>query len=75
MWSRLVLNCIVSKSKAYSSKKYQKVHDIASQKLSYIDQKYEKWRPNEKFSINCKHFGGGSYMFIYISGIGHLTLC
>ena len=36
-------------------------------------QKYEKWKPNEKLSIKCKHFGEGSYMFISISEIGHLT--
>ena len=37
-------------------------------KLSCIDQKYEKWKPNE-------HFGGGLYMFIYTNEIGHLTSC
>ena len=62
-------------SKPYSSKKYKKFHGIASQKLSCIDQKYEKWKPNEKLSIKCKHFGGGSYMFISTSKIGQLTSC
>ena len=39
-----------------------------------FDQKYEKWKPNEKLSINCKHISEGSYMFISTSEIGHLTL-
>ena len=36
-------------------------------------QKYEIWKSNEKLSINCKHIGEGSYMFIFTSEIGHLT--
>ena len=41
------------KSKAYSSKKYKNCHGIVAQKLSCIDKKkYEKWKPNEKLSIN-----------------------
>ena len=43
--------------------------------LSCIDQKYEKWKPNKKLSIICKHIGEGSYMFIFTSEIGHLTSC
>ena len=68
-------NCMIPKPKAYSSKKYKKFHGIVAQKLSCIDQKYEKWKPNEKLSINCKHFSGGSYMFISTSEIDHLPLC
>ena len=45
-------NCMIPKPKAYSSKKYKKVHGIVAQKLSFIDQKYEKWKPNEKLLIN-----------------------
>ena len=67
--------CIVTKPKAYSSKKYQKFQGIATQKSSCIDHKYEKWKPNEKLSIKCKYFGVGSYMFISTSKIGHLTSC
>ena len=48
MWSKLHSKCMVPKPKAYSSKKYKKFHGIASQKLSCIDQKYEKCKPNEK---------------------------
>ena len=36
----------MSKPKAYSSKKYKKFHGIDAQKLSCIDQKYEKWKLN-----------------------------
>ena len=66
---------MMPKLKTYSSKKYQKFHGIVTQKLSCIDQKYEKWKSNEKLSIKCKHFGEESYMFISTSEIGHLTLC
>ena len=34
--------CMIPKSKAYSSKKYKKIHGIDAQKLSCIDQKYGK---------------------------------
>ena len=44
--------CMIPKPKAYSSKKYKKFHGIDAQKLSCIDQKYEKQKPNEKLSIN-----------------------
>ena len=71
----MYLKCMVPKSKAYSSKIYQNLHSIASQKLSCIDRMYEKWKPNEKLSIKCKYFGVGSYMFISTSKIGHLTSC
>ena len=64
-----------AKDKGYSSKKYQKFHGNTSQKLSCIDQKYEKWKPNEKLSIKYKHFDEGSYMLISTSEIGHLTSC
>ena len=64
--AKIVFKCMVPKLKAYSSKKYKKFHGIASQKLSCIDQKYEKWKPNEKFSIKCKHLGGGiKYVHFY----------
>ena len=63
------------KPKAYSSKKYQKVHGIVSQNLSCIDQKHEKWKPNEKLSIKYKYIGEESYMFMSTSEIGHLTSC
>ena len=64
---------MMPKPNAYLSKIYKKVHGIISQKFEvYIDQKYEKWKPNEKLSIKCKHFGGKSYMFISTSEIGHL---
>ena len=53
--AKIVFKCMVSMPKAYSSKKYKKFHGITSQKLSCIDQKYEKWKSNEKFSIKCKH--------------------
>ena len=39
---------MIPKPKAYSLKIYKNFHGIASQKLSCIDQKYEKWKPNEK---------------------------
>ena len=48
-----------AKDKGYSSKKYQNFHGSTSQKLSCIDQKYEKWKSNEKLSIKCKHFDEG----------------
>ena len=38
-----------------------------------FDQKFEKWKPNGKLSIICKHIGKGSYMFISTSEISHLT--
>ena len=47
--------------KPYSSMKYKKFHGINAQKLSCVDKKlkikkkikkYEKWKPNEKLSIN-----------------------
>jgi len=38
-----------------------------------FDQKYKKWKPNEKLSMICKHIGEGSYMFMFTSEIGHLT--
>ena len=44
--------CMMPKPKAYSSKKYKKIHGIDAQKLSCIDQKYEKQKSNEKLSIN-----------------------
>ena len=69
MWSKNVFKCMVPKPNAYSSKKYKKFHGIVSQKLSCIDQKYEKLKPNEKLSIKYKHFSGGSYMFISTSEI------
>ena len=65
---------MMPKPNAYLSKIYKKVHGIISQKFEvYIDQKYEKWKPNEKLSIKGKHFGGQSCMFSFISEIGHLT--
>ena len=42
--------------------------------IFYYYQKYEKWKQNEKFSINCNHIDEGSYMFIFTREIGHLTL-
>ena len=44
--------CMMPKPKAYSLKKYKNFHGIVAHKLSCIDQMYEKWKPNEKFSIN-----------------------
>ena len=73
--SKYVFEMYGAKDKGYSSKKYQNFHGSTSQKLSCIDQKYEKWKPNEKLSIKCKHFDEGSYMFISTSEIGHLTSC
>ena len=49
---------MVPKPKAYLSKKYQKFMALVLKHLSCIDQKHEKWKPNEKFSIKNKHFGG-----------------
>ena len=65
------------KPKAYLSKKKKKNTSKSSwHRFSRIwvvfDQKYENWKPNEKLSINCKHIGKGSYMFISTSEIGHL---
>ena len=74
-------NCVKiysAKAKGLLVKEISKVNGIVSQKIEFIDQKHKKWRPNEKLSIKCKHFsggGGGSYMFISTSEIGHLTLC
>ena len=65
---------MVPKPKAQLSKLSQNVYSIASQKFElFFYQKYEKWKPNEKLSINCNHIGEGSYMFISTSVIGHLT--
>ena len=39
---------------------------------------YKKvWKMEAKWKAfnQCKHFGGGSYMFISTSEIGYLTLC
>ena len=41
--------------------------------LSCFDKKYVKWKHIKELSINCNHIGEGSYMFISISEIGHLT--
>ena len=73
--SKYVFEMYGGKDKGYSSMKYQKFHGSTSQKLSCIDQKYEKWEPNEKFSIKCKHFDEESYMLISTNEIGRLTLC
>ena len=40
--ARMYSKCMMPKPKAYSSKKYKKFHGINAQKLSCIDQKYEK---------------------------------
>ena len=37
--AKMYSKCMMSKPKAYSSKKYQKFHGIIAQKLSCIDQK------------------------------------
>ena len=56
---------MVPKPKAYSSKKYQKFMASFPKNLSCIDQKHEKWKPNEKFSIKYKHFGGGGVIYVH----------
>ena len=53
------------KAKAYSSKKYKKIHGINAKKLSYIDQKYEKWKLNEKLPINVNTLWGVIYVHFY----------
>jgi len=64
------------KPKAYVCQSYIKKFMASLLKnLSCFDQKYEKWKPNEKLSIKCKHFDRESYMFISTSEIGHLTSC
>ena len=65
---------MMSKLKAYSSKKYKKFHSIVAQKLSCFDQKVWKMKAKWKVFNQYKHFGGGSYKFISTSEIGHLTL-
>ena len=54
----MYLNYMMPKPKTYSSKKYQNFHGIIAQKLSCI-KKYEKWKPNEKLSINVNTLVGG----------------
>ena len=69
--------------KMYSAKAKRLIHQryikniMASLLKNRIVQikKYEKWKPNEKLSIKCKNFGGGSYMFISTNEIGHLASC
>ena len=39
------------KTKGLFIKEISKVHGIVSQKFECIDQKYEKWKPNEKLSL------------------------
>ena len=41
--------CIMPKPKAYSSKKYKKLHGIVAQKLSCIDQKV--WKMEAKWKV------------------------
>ena len=45
--AKIVFICMMPKPKAYSSKKYKKFHGIASQKLSWIDQKL--WKMEAKW--------------------------
>ena len=40
--AKMYSNCMMPKPKAYSSKKYQKIHGIIAQKLSCIDQRVWK---------------------------------
>ena len=63
-----------AKAKGLFVKNIKKFMALFLKKLIMSNQKYEKWKPNEKFSIKCKHIGEGSYMFISTSEIGHLTL-
>ena len=69
-WSKYVLKCMMPKPKAQLPKFHKK--KISWHRFSY--QKYDKWKPNEKLPINCKHMSEGSYMFISTNEIGHLTL-
>ena len=65
---------MMPKPKAQLSKLSQNFYGIASQKFElFFNQKYEKWKPNEKFSIKYNHISEGSYIFISTSEIGHLT--
>ena len=57
--AKYIQNVWCQSQRLIHQRNYQKFHGIASQKLSCIDQKYEKWKPNEKLSIKCNHFGGG----------------
>ena len=63
-------------SKAYSSKKYKKFHGIASQKIElYKTKNMKNGSQIKNFQSNVKTLVGGSYMFIFISEIGHLITC
>ena len=53
-----------AKTKGLFIKEISKVHGIPKN-LSCIDQKHEKWKPNEKFSIKYKHFGGGGVIYVH----------
>ena len=64
-----------AKAKGLFIKEISKVHGVVSQEFELYWSKHEKWKPNEKLSIICKHIGEGSYMFISTSEIGHLTSC
>ena len=73
--AKMYSKCMMPKPKAYLSKKYKKFHGIVAKKLSCIDQKVWKVKAKWKTFNQCKHLGGGSYMFISTSEIGHLTSC
>ena len=75
--SKMYSKCMMPKPKpkAYSSKQYKKLHGIAAKKLSCIEQKVWKVEAKWKAFNQCKHIGGGSYMFISNSDVGHLTSC
>ena len=73
-WSKHVLKYMVPKPKAYLSKISKRLWHRFSKIWVVFDQKYEKWKLDKKFSIKCWHMGKGSYMFISISEIGHLSL-